>query len=47
MYGGAVSILAQCWEYGEDLRKWHNKEYDYEGDGTVNPAVVTITKKEE
>jgi len=24
MYGAAVSILSQCWEYGEALRKWHN-----------------------
>ena len=42
MYGCAVSILSQVWEYGEELRKWHNKEYDYEGNGTVNPAIITI-----
>lgn len=42
MYGAAVSILSQCWEYGEFLRKWHNKEYEYDGDGVVNPAVITI-----
>ena len=42
MYGMAVSILSQCWKYGEELRKWHNKEYNYEGDGVVNPAVLTI-----
>ena len=42
MYGMAVSILSQCWEYGEALRKWHNKEYNYDGDGVVNPAVLTI-----
>ena len=42
MYGCAVSILSQCWKYGEELRKWHNKEYKYEGDGVVNPAVLTI-----
>lgn len=42
MYGCAVSILSQCWLYGEQLRKWHNKEYDYEGDGIVNPAILTI-----
>ena len=24
MYGMAVSILAQCWEHGEALRRWHN-----------------------
>ena len=42
MYGAAVSILSQCWEYGEDLRKWHNKDYGYEGEGVVNPAMLTI-----
>ena len=42
MYGCAVSILSQCWEYGEELRKWHNKEYDYSGDGVVNPAVMSL-----
>lgn len=45
MYGAAVSILAQCWEHGEELRKWHNKEYDYEGEGTVNPAILTIKER--
>jgi len=43
MYGCAVSILSQCWKYGEELRKWHNKEYDYEGEGVVNPAILTIS----
>ena len=42
MYGVAVSILSQCWEYGECLRKWHNKDYEYDGDGVVNPAVITV-----
>jgi hypothetical protein len=42
MYGAAVNILSSCWEYGEALRKWHNKEYDYDGDGVVNPAILTI-----
>jgi hypothetical protein len=42
MYGAAVSILVQTWKYGEELRKWHNKEYDYDGEGTVNPAIITI-----
>ena len=44
MYGMAVSILSQCWEYGEALRKWHNKEYNYKGEGVANPAVLTIGK---
>lgn len=44
MYGMAVSILSQCWYYGETLRKWHNKEYNYKGEGVANPAVLTIGK---
>lgn len=42
MYGCAVSILAEVWEYGEELRIWHNKEYSYSGDGVVNPAVLSV-----
>lgn len=42
MQGAAVSILSQYWEYGECLKKWHNKEYKYDGDGVVNPAVITV-----
>lgn len=44
MYGAAVSILSTYWEHGEDLRKWHNKEYEYVGDGVVNPAILTIER---
>lgn len=44
MYGCAIGILSQCWEYGEELRKWHNKEYGYDGDGVVNPAIMSISK---
>ena len=42
MYGCAVNALSQSWKYGEELRKWHNKEFGYEGDGVVNPAVLTV-----
>ena len=42
MYGVAVRILSDCWLYGEILRQWHNREYNYEGEGVVNPAVLTI-----
>lgn len=42
MYGCAVSALTHFWVHGEALRKWHNKEYDYAGDGVVDPAVLTI-----
>lgn len=40
----ATDILSKVWKYGEDLRKWHNKQYDYEGDGIFSPAVLNINK---
>jgi hypothetical protein len=42
MYGASVKVLSDVWEYGEILRKWHNKEYNYNGGGVVNPAIITI-----
>lgn len=42
-FGCAVKILSQIWKYGEELRIWHNKEYGYEGNGVVNPALLTIS----
>ena len=42
MHGCAVSILAQTWEYGEELRTWYNSQYGYKGEGTVNPAVMSV-----
>jgi len=42
MYNSGVAILANCWEYGEELRKWHNG--DYKGEGTVNTAVLNVNK---
>lgn len=42
MYRQAVDILSYCQEYGEPLRIWNNNEYDYDGDGVVNPAILTI-----
>lgn len=44
MYECAVNTLSQLWKYGEELRKWHNKDYGYEGDGVVNPAILTVSK---
>ena len=41
MYGCAVEALSEFWEYGEELRKWHNTEYNYDVDGVVNPAILT------
>ena len=46
MYGMAVGILSQCWKHGEELRQWHNKEYNHHGDGVVNPAVINVSSKE-
>lgn len=40
-YGMVIGILSKHWEHGEALRKWHNKEYNHEGDGIVNPAILT------
>jgi hypothetical protein len=45
MYGAAVNVLALCWEHGEELRKWHNDEYKYSGEGVVNPAIVNIREE--
>lgn len=50
MYGCAVSVLAQCWIHGEDLRRWHNKETQLGTEGdcanengtTLNPALLYI-----
>lgn len=46
MYGCAVNILSHCWIHGDILRRWHNKEYNYEGDGVVNPALISIKVRE-
>ena len=43
MYGCSVSMLSMFWIYGEELRKWHNKKYEYEGMGVVNPAVMGVS----
>lgn len=48
--GMAVSMLVQCWEHGEQLRRWHNLETQIgdEGEkanalgGALNPAVLNI-----
>ena len=50
MYGCAVSILAECWAHGEELRKWHNLDTQLgnegekanESGGTLNPAILNI-----
>lgn len=50
MYGAAVSMLSAAWEYGEELRRWHNRDMQIgdEGDranesgGVLNPAMLNI-----
>ena len=44
MYGCAVGALSQFWIHGEELRKWHNKNYDVPEteSGVVNPAIINI-----
>ena len=43
MYGVAISCLSEVWEYGEDLRKWHNSQMGQpEAKGTINPAIISI-----
>jgi hypothetical protein len=52
MYGAAVSMLAQCWTHGEELRQWHNLDTQIgdEGEranadgGTLNPALLCVGK---
>lgn len=42
-YGLAVSALVWWWKNGNELKKWHNKEWgDENADGVINPAVLTI-----
>lgn len=44
MYGVAVTILSNFWEYGAELRVWHNAKYNYDGDGEANPALLQVGK---
>lgn len=46
MYGCAVAALSDFWEYGEELRVWHNAQYGHHGDGVVNPAILTVKARE-
>lgn len=42
MHGAAVNIISNIWKHGEEVRKYHNKTFGYDGDGVVNPAILTI-----
>ena len=49
-YGCAVSLLAETWSYGEDLRRWHNLQTQVgtegeranESGGVLNPALLQL-----
>ena len=43
-YGCIIEMLSEFWKHGEELRKWHNKEYGVGEDkkGVVNPAILTV-----
>ncbi len=51
MYGCAVSHLAWYWEYGDQLRRWHNLDIQIgnegekanESGGVLNPALLSIS----
>jgi len=42
MYGDVIFILCTTWKYGEQLRKWHNPQFDLTGEadrgGVKNPS---------
>lgn len=43
MYGVAISCLTDVWEYGEELRKYHNTQMgNPSAKGTINPAILNI-----
>lgn len=50
MYGAAVSVLASCWKWGDELRRWHNLatqikdegERANESGGVLNPAILEL-----
>ena len=50
MFGCAVSTLSQCWEFGEELRLWHNLETQISSEGekaneeggVLSPALLNL-----
>lgn len=41
IYDNAVIMLCEYWKYGNELRKWHNSQLGYEGEGIASPTVTT------
>lgn len=42
MAGCVANMVSECHVRGEEFRKAWNGDYNYDGDGVVNPAVITI-----
>ena len=47
MAGAVASMVSRCHERGEEFRKSWNNDYDYDGDGVVNPAIITVNVDDE
>lgn len=43
MKNDAANIISHVWKHGEEFRKCYNAKWNYSGEGTVNPAVLTIS----
>lgn len=42
MAGAVAHMVSSCHSRGEEFRKIWNADHDYEGEGIVNPALLTI-----
>jgi len=48
MYGMVVAVLADVWEHGERLKKWHNTKHGQpDAKGTVNPAILVLKEEKD
>ena len=45
MAGSVAYMISGCHERGEEFRKAWNGDYGYEGEGVINPALVTVATK--
>lgn len=52
-HGLAVAFLCRYWKHGEELRRWHNRQYGVSDDESkthkgkvVNPAIIRISSKQ-
>ena len=46
MAGAVAFMISQCHERGDEFKKVWNNHHNHDGDGVVNPAVVTIETKD-